>query len=373
MEKSKEKVFSMVSTLPPLVGISTYTVELLEALDRQCAGEIFSFRKLYPASLYPGQLYDFSAEEPHFQNIEVFKVIDWYNPATWIYPALKMNSPILHLQWWSPATGQVYYFLTMAARSRAKIIMTVHNILPHEANLIYRGIWRVILRRADGYIVHSEKNREQLYELYPYTRDKKIAVIPHGIPEKKRLDRSVSRKRLGIPDSAIVFLFFGTVREYKGIDVLIQAFKKVRGDVYLVIAGKPWIDPEPYVKLAEGAENIKFDLRLIPDEEVPYFLSAADLVVLPYRWFSSQSGVSSLAIGYGLPVVVSDAGGLPDVADPEAVFLAEDIDGLAEKMQRFVDDPDFRKKLESTARKVKEEFSYKRVAEKTCEFYKEFI
>ncbi len=363
----------MVSTLPPLVGISSYTTGLLQALDERCPGEVFSFRKLYPASIYPGQLYDYSAREPTFRNIDVYRVIDWYNPATWIYPLLKMESPILHLQWWSPATGHVYYSMTRLASRKRRIIMTVHNILPHEANLVYRTIWRVVLKRADGYIVHSERNRDQLHELYPYTRNKEIAVIPHGIPEKERLDTTTSRKRLGIPEDATVFLFFGTVREYKGVDILIRAFGKVRGNVYLVIAGKPWIDPTPYIELGRGTNRIKFDFRLIPDEEVPYYFSAADLVILPYRWFSSQSGVSSLAIGYGIPVIVSDVGGLPDVADPQAVFPAEDVDELARLMQRFVDEPDFRNRLHTTAMMVRDRFSYGRVAGMTCDFYGKFL
>ena len=376
MKKSTNPLFSMVSTLPPLVGISYYTVNLLSALDKITTGEIFSFRKLYPALLYPGELYDHTQKTPSWKNINTYRLIDWYNPYSWIKPGIKMKGKILHLQWWSPATGHVYYFLTGYLKGKIPVVMTVHNILPHEANFLYRSIWNIILKRADGYIVHTEKNKEELLKFYPFVQGKKIEVIHHGIARSELIEKSQAREILNLPLDATVFLFFGTIREYKGLDVLLKAFANTKEKAFLVIAGKPWIDPKPYLSLVDelGIKNkLKLDLRLIPSEMIPFYFSAADAVVLPYKFFSSQSGVAALAISYCVPIITSVVGGLADFADPEAVFQSENVEALAEIMKKFIHNSSFRKNLKERACINQQKFSYDEAAKKTVKFYTQFL
>ncbi len=373
---SIKKTFSMVSTLPPITGISPYTVNLLSALDKLTTGEIFAFRKIYPEFLYPGELYDLTMKIPEWKNIEHCSVIDWYDPLSWVKPVRLMNSPLLHLQWWSPPTGPIYYFMMKIARNRKKkIILTVHNILPHESNIFFKLLWDRILKLADGYIVHASVNKEELINLYPFTEDKPVWVIPHGVKKMKKISSHKARNILKIPEDKIVFLFFGTIREYKGLDILLRAFADVKGKAFLVIAGKPWVDFSPYNRIIEEKNlsgSVKLDLRLIPEEDVKYFFSAADAVVLPYRYFSSQSGVGSYALGFSVPIIVSNREGLKDFAYEEAVFEGDEK-SLSLLLKRFIEDNNFRKSLLKDAEMKREKFSYNEAAVKTLDVYNEII
>ena len=370
-------IFSMVSSLPPTLAISEYTVDLLKEMDALSTGEVFAFNKIYPKFLYPGEINDFTFKTPVFNNIDISSELNWNNPLGWINTGKKVSSPLVHLQWWSPPLAPMYYTIIKTAKQRGKkIIFTVHNILPHESKTSYKILTNMVMKQGDHYIVHSENNMKELLETYKYIKKEKVSIIHHGIKQSEKLNYQNTRKRLGIFENHITILFFGAIREYKGLDLLIKALnyvQKKHKKIFLIIAGKNWVDFKPYLDMLNQynlSDRTLLDIKMIPTEDISLYFSAADLTILPYKHFTSQSGVSSLAISYKLPIIVSDVGGLPDFAANDAVFKNGDINQLSNLITKFIENSEYREHLLNETVKKQEKYSYKKMAEMTIETYK---
>jgi glycosyltransferase involved in cell wall biosynthesis len=169
-----------------------------------------------------------------------------------------------------------------------------------------------------------------------------------------------------------VILFFGLLREYKGIDTLIEAFARVDG-AELWIAGKPSMPMEPLRELAERAPGrVRFIDRFIPDPEIPALLRRADVLALPYRQIE-QSGVLHAGLAFGKPMVLADVGGFSEVGRAGAARLVQpdDVGGLARDLQELVSDPEARKRLgDAAAARAHGEFSWDAIAERTLALYR---
>jgi glycosyltransferase involved in cell wall biosynthesis len=231
---------------------------------------------------------------------------------------------------------------------------------------------------CDLVIAHSEIDRERLADECGIDRSR-IAVIPHGEygffgPPESRPDRRSARQRLGLGEDDEVALFFGYVREYKGLDVLLDAWPLVaeaRPSARLVIAGEAGrLDRRQRIDLERRATELGAVNRFeyIPFEEVGGYFAAADLVALPYRRIS-QSGIVYLALALGVPVVATTVGGLPELLDDEvsALLVApDDSDALAGAIVRLLAEPGLRSRLAEGGRLIAEDHSWPRIAETTA-------
>lgn len=372
---------SLVGTLPPVKGVSAYTAHLLEALAREPGAgvEFIGFKSIYPRRAYPGGEPDEAGlETPSFDDVRVRNTLTWYNPLSWIAAGVSARGDVVHAQWWSYALAPVYVTMLGIARLRGKrVLLTVHNVAPHESGLLKRALNRVVFRLGHEYIVHSEQNRRELQRIMGGDSSR-ITVLPHGILETPRtgMSRVTARDRLGLARDARVVLCFGNIRPYKGVDVLLRAFADVaRADAaaVLVIAGKPWEDWGPYAALIDElgiASRVTCFLDYVPTAQIePYFV-AADVVALPYTHFDAQSGVGTRALPFGRPLVVSNVGGLPElVMEPGAVVPPSDPKALGAALTRVLTDGALRDRMAVDSLTIAGSLGWDRIAMRTAELY----
>ncbi len=372
----------LIGTLPPIKGISPYCQGLLEALSKRIDVEFIGFKKIYPDFLYPGgtRIRDKEYMLIKIKNTKVRNVLTYYNPLSWIWAGLTAKGEIIHAQWWSNVLAPVYFTLLFIYKflKRKRILITVHNVIPHETTNLDRILNRLVLSFGDRFITHTEGDRKSLSEIYDIPKEK-IDVVPHGIlipAPIMGISKKDAKKHLGIAMNSRVVLYFGNIRAYKGLDILIRAMKHVierEPRAILLIAGELWEDWQKYEDaIAESGigGNVMKVLNFIPPSEVEYYFSSADVVVLPYKHFDSQSGVGAMALAFGKPLVVTRVGGLPDfVKDELAIARPNDAGDLAKVIARILRDDRLSDKLSSESRQLAKRYKWGDAAEKTVQIY----
>lgn len=361
-------------TYPYRGGIAHYTTKLAQTLRERGHELLFvSFKRQYPRWLFPGQ----SDKDPSVEPVRTGDVeywIDSLNPVTWLitfWRICRYRPQLFILQWWTTFWAPVWLVIGGLYRilDRGPLLILCHNVLPHEAKRGSRQLTRLVLRLGTHFIAQSESEQERLLQLLPKAR---VSVVPHPVYDMftdKRLPKDVARAQLNIEDDIPVLLFFGIVREYKGLEDLLQAMphiKKHLPKVMLLIAGEFWDPLEPYRELIETlgiGDAVRIDARYIPNEEVSVYFSAADLVVAPYRR-TTGSGVVQLAVGFGTPVVTTlfaeNFRLLPETPLLMCVPFG-DNPALAQAIERF-----FLKAVSPTteaSKMLREAFSWDRLAE----------
>jgi glycosyltransferase involved in cell wall biosynthesis len=244
-----------------------------------------------------------------------------------------------------------------------------HNVLPHEKAGPIKLLTKCALRKGSMFITHSDEDTSNLKALLPNAQVKKGRHPTYEVFKEQPIAKDAARRELGLPKEQNVILFFGLVREYKGLKHLIEAMPIILAttDVTLVIAGEFYDNREKYVQQIKdlGVDyRVKLKDQYIPNEAVGTYFSATDLVVLPYVT-ATQSGIVQIAYGFDRPVVTSNVGGLPEaVKDGETGFVVppEDPRSLAQAVIRFFEE----KKADEFARNIadfREEFSWSRMVE----------
>lgn len=241
---------------------------------------------------------------------------------------------ILHMHWPDLTVNRknpalflvaVAYLVCVVALCKikgTKIVWTVHNLLPHDAH--HKTLTRKILHwfagQCDGLIFLSEASRDEFRAAYPLKRMPSSAIVPHGHykPVYPQVPgRTEARERLNVPADARIALFLGQIRRYKNVEKLIMEFSGIKKqDSFLLVAGSvkdPALKPA-LEQAAQGKNNIRLDLKFIPDEEIPYYFAAADIVVLPYTNILN-SGAALLALSFDRPVVVPALGSLRELQE----------------------------------------------------------
>ena len=228
----------------------------------------------------------------------------------------------------------------------ARYVYTVHNVLPHsrQNSRFFRGVYRLVYKIPDLLLVTTHRARQQLMEEFSVP-ESKIEVMSIGLNEEMpttRLTCAEARRRLGCGPQEKIILFFGRMDEYKGLDLLIDAFEQLNMPETTLLAAGSFRD-EGYrrkilaaVASARNPPAIRLEERRIPNEEVEVFFKAADVLCLPYRNIY-QSGVVFLALRFGIPVVATDTGSLREFVDEKSGVIAKtnDAAGLAEALRVF--------------------------------------
>jgi glycosyltransferase involved in cell wall biosynthesis len=359
--------FAFLSAFPPYRGgIAQFSTALVNQLRKEHPVEAFTFTRQYPDLLFPGRTqYDAGAED----RIGAVRCLDSLGPLSWVRTARRMarTAPdVAVLRHWmpffAPAMGGVARSLR---RQGVKVITIVDNALPHEPHFYDEPLTRWFLRQNQGLVAMTGAVQQDILRMVPQAR---VKLLPHplydhfGVP----LPAPEARAKLGLPADARVLLFFGLIREYKGLDLLIEAFGKLDPRYHLLIAGEPYGSFDRYRRLIEAQPrkaNIHVHDRFIPDGEVPAFFGAADAVVLPYR-SATQSGITAMACHFGVPVVATDTGGLKEALQGGRLgVLVPEIsaDGVAVGIRELFDQGPDRFKAPMAA--VREELSWKRFAD----------
>lgn len=319
------KIALIGPTYPFRGGIAHHTTLLCRALRSRHEVLFISFSRQYPGPLFPGRSDVDPSREPLTAN-PVEHVIDSLNPATWVRAARKINrfSPTMVIvPWWVTFWAPLNLTLTalLRRRGRPEIVFLCHNVVEHERHPIKALVTRLVLRRADRVVTHSEEETARVRALLG-ARHKRVVTGFHPTYAPlggQGLSREEARARLGLPPDRPVLLFFGFVRPYKGLDLLLTALAKVREGLpaELLVVGEFWGDRSRYERMIERlglGEAVRIVDRYVPNELIEPYFAAADLVVQPYRSVSG-SGVCQLAYGLGRPVIATDVGSLSEVIE----------------------------------------------------------
>jgi len=383
-EKSMKITF--IGTLPPIKGISEYCIEQAKSLSKKIKINFINFKSIYPEFLYPGgstkeenEIFQVEANE----NLKIRNLLTWYNPFSWIWAGLTTKGKIVHFHWWTFYLFPIFFTIILLSKFRGKkVICTAHNVLSHEIGKIDKILTNLMFKLSNHLIVHSEANKRQLKDVFKI-KDEKISVIPYGVLnfyKREEITKEAARKKLGLNNQNKVILYFGNIRKYKGVDVLIKAFAKIKhevSNVKLIIAGKNWIDWKPFQDLIDEY-NLNRDIILllayISTSDIQYYFTACDLVVLPYLQFESQSGPGNVALAFGKAMVVSNVGGLSDLVQEKTVVVEPGNENqLAQVIIKVFKNDSFREKLENDSKELAQEYSWDKIAKKTIDLYKSLI
>ncbi|MCU0384395.1 MAG: glycosyltransferase [Flavihumibacter sp.] len=324
-------------------GITTFNERLARGLQE--AGhrvEILNFTVQYPAFLFPGKSQ--TTEEAAPSDLTIEQRLHSMNPLNWWTTGeyLRKKKPDLVLvRYWLPFMGPAFGTVLRRVRKNhsTKIIALTDNVQPHEKRLGDQLFTRYFLPACDAFITMSKKVEQ---DLRAFVDDKPILQVRHPLYDNfgSPVEKDSARKRLNIPSESKVLLFFGFIRAYKGLDLLLKALPLIREqNILLLVAGEFYEDPAAYHKLIKelGIETkVKLMDDFIPSDQVRYYFSAADLVVQPYR-NATQSGVTPLAYHFEKPMVVTKVGGLPDYVENEVTGLLAEPEpaSLAQAINRF--------------------------------------
>lgn len=323
-------------------GIAQFNADLREELARQHEVKAFTFTRQYPSFLFPGKT-QYVTPQDKAKVVDSEAILDTVNPFSWLSAARKIadwKPDLLIMKYWmsylAPSLGTVARILH---RKGIPSITILDNVIPHESRFFDKPFSRWFLRQNSGCVAMSEAVLKDMRSLTP---DKPCILQPHPLYDHfgAGMDKRAARAQLGIDADRRTLLFFGLIRDYKGLDLLIDAMPLLEADFQLVIAGESYGSFEPYARQIAAspcADRIHVFNRYIGDEEVPAFFSAADLCVLPYR-SATQSGITAISLHFDLPLVATPVGGLAEsIEKPGIGTMAENIsaDALARAIRRF--------------------------------------
>ena len=356
-------------------GISQYNSLLYDGLKKRGEIEAFNFKRQYPQILFPGSS-QYVTENENVIKTPSQRVLDSVNPLSY-YKTIKIikrqNPDLLIMGYWMPFLAPCLGFVAKRLRKQGvKVISVLHNVKPHEKRIGDKQLSRYFLKQNDAFVVMSKAVRDDLLSIIP---DAKYILHPFPIYSQfgNAIDKEEVRKKLNIPLDKKVLLFFGLIRDYKGLDLVIDAFDKLNDEYYLVIAGESYGKFDGYraqVDRNRNKDRIMQHIKYIADDEVTCFISAADLNVLPYKT-ATQSAVVALAYQFDSPVLVTDVGGLKDMVEPYGtgvVVDAPEASLITKGITKFFDE-DLQESCKKNIRQFKKDYSWNNLAKAVEDLY----
>jgi len=374
------KIVFLGPAFPYRGGLAAFNERLARQFASECKDvEIRTFRLQYPGFLFPGKT-QFSDGAPP-KEIRIIRELNSINPFNWVrtgYKLKKQRPDILLIRYWLPFMAPSLGTVARIARKNryTLIIAVIDNVVPHEKRPGDRILTRFFMRSIDGAVVLSKSVQK---DIEAYRKDIPVGFTPHPIFDNygRKIDRNKALSALNLDQDCSYILFFGFIRNYKGLDLLIEAFADSRmrnRKLKLIIAGEFYEDEERYramIKKSGLDEDIIIFDHFIRDDEVGLYFSSADLVVQPYR-SATQSGVTQIAYQFDKPMLVTDVGGLREIVPHMkcGYVVKPDPKEIADAIADFFDK---NRKASFTAwvRKEKERFSWNKMTDSIVEvFYK---
>ncbi len=318
-------------------GLATFDQRLAKQFnDEGFDCSIFSFSLQYPSFLFPGTTQ--YSSDPAPENLKIHSVINAVNPLNWIKTGNKLKKlqpDIIVVRYWLPFMGPALGTILRRVRGNkhTRVIAITDNVIPHEKRPGDTAFTKYFLGSCDAFIAMSEKVMDDLKK---FIQHKPTLQVRHPLYDNfgSALSKEDACKKLHINSNDKIVLFFGFIRNYKGLDILLRAMKIVTEktkDIKLLVAGEFYEDEKPYQELIDSLkirEALILRTSFIPDNEVRYYLCAADVVVQPYR-NATQSGVTPLAYHFEKPMIVTNVGSLPSMVPHHEVGLVTSPDPQA--------------------------------------------
>lgn len=344
------KVIIIGPAYPLRGGLASFDERLARAF--QANGDnvsIYTFSLQYPKLLFPGTTQ--YSEDPAPKDLDIKVCINSINPFNWLSVGKKIakeNADILLIRYWMPFMAPAFGTILRRVRKnkRTKIVCLADNVIPHEKFPMQTQLTKYFFKPVDGFVTMSES---VMQDLRTFT-DKPAQLVAHPLYDNfgTPLPKNEARQYLQLDPSAKIILFFGFIRQYKGLDLLLEAMHLLQekgSDIELLVAGEFYEDRAAYDNIIQkySLENVILKTNFIADSEVKYYMSAADFVIQPYR-NATQSGVTPLAYHFGKPMLVTNVGGLPDlvpdgkvgvVVEPNPADIAKGIEELYTKGEDY--------------------------------------
>ncbi len=347
-------------------GLATYNARLAEVLQEQGHRvTIYSFSLQYPGFLFPGTSQ--FTDEPAPKGIRIETVINSVNPLNWLKVGrqIKKAKPdLVIVRYWLPFMGPCLGTILRIVRGNkhSRIVCIADNVIPHEKRPGDKAFTKYFLKPVDSFITMS---KDVLRDLKTLT-DKPARFTVHPVYDnfEPPVSKTEACKKLGLDPDGRYILFFGFIRRYKGLDIVLKtmADKRIQAaGIKLIVAGEFYDDRNFYEQVIEEykvQDHIRLFTEFIPNSEVRYYFSAADLVVQPYR-DATQSGITQVAYHFEKPMVVTNVGGLAEVVpDGKVGFVTEpEPTAIADAVLRFFE-PDSIPGLQENILQEKRKYSW---------------
>ncbi len=320
--ETKKKIIIIGPAYPYRGGNALFVTQTFEVLKNHFDVKIFNYTLLYPSLLFPGTT-QFDKSEKQVFKVPNERLVNSISPLNWYKVSKRIiqeKADLIIFDWWHPFFGFCHGAISSLIKKEYpnKILFITENVVSHEANKVDKILTKIGLRNASMFLALS-KNVEE--ELKRFAKGSKIYRSELPIYDCYKIDdvseMSKFKNQLGINKDDQVILFFGYVRKYKGLDILLKAFPKILEkfpNTFLLVVGEFYDNPDSYFKLIEElniTERVKVINQFVPNEEVAKYYLTSDVVVLPYR-SATQSGILNVAYGFNKPVIVTNVGGLAE-------------------------------------------------------------
>lgn len=347
--KSKKRVFIIGPAHPLRGGLATFNQRFAEEfLNQGYDAEIYNYKLQYPGIFFPGKSQ--YTDEPAPERVIIRTIINSVNPFNWIKVGrqIRREMPdIIIFRYWmpffAPCIGTIARIVRMNRVTR--ILAIADNVIPHEKRPGDSLLTKYFVSSMHGFITMSEAVKEQLQT---FTSKKPILYNPHPLYDNfgEPLEKIDAKLELGLNTDTDYILFFGFIRAYKGLDILLEAFsdqRLVEKNIKLLVVGEFYDDEEKYYRIVKAnnlSERVVFVKDFVPDSRVKYYFSASEIVAQPYK-DATQSGVTQIAYHFNKPMVVTNVGALPEmVPDGKVGYVAEvSAEAVADALLRYFNHP----------------------------------
>jgi glycosyltransferase involved in cell wall biosynthesis len=367
---------TLLSTFYPFRGgIAQFNASMFRALEEKHEVNAVTFKRQYPNVLFPGETQFVTDKDPS-DKIPATRLLDTINPFTYLKTArfIKKQQPdILLMKYWmtffAPALGTV----AKLQGKKTKRICVLDNLIPHEKRFFDNWCNRFFLKHTDGYVVMSNSVLADLLSMKP---EAKYVRIDHPLYNHfgEKLTKETAAQVLKLDPTNKYLLFFGFIRDYKGLDLLIDAMKTVDETVHLIIAGEVYGSFEKYTEQINASgltHRIHVFNQYIGDADVPPFFSIAEACVLPYK-SATQSGITSIAYHFELPIIATDVGGLKETIfhDKNGLIVNQpNAQEISAAINKYITN-DLKETFSSEISVYKKEHSWENFTEKIIAFSK---
>lgn len=359
----------IISAAFPLRGGIAHSAGLLyKELKKENDVEVITFSRQYPKLFFPGTSQ--TEDEDQSNKIPTNVILDSINPLNWLNVSrliINSNPDLVIFKHWMPFFAPCYGFIAKRIRKKKiKLLAVCHNIIPHEKRPGDFMLSKYFLRKMDYFVLLSDQVKRDLETIIKHSKNK-VLPLPVFSIFGESVSKANAREKLKLNNGKII-LFFGFIRDYKGLDTLIEslAIVKKKMDVTLIVAGEFYSDEQKYISLIEKLNlqnSVILKKDFIPTMDVKYYFSAADVVVLPYK-NATQSGIVQVAVNFEKPVIATNVGGLSEVIDDGIsgfIVEKENPDEFANAIIRFYDE-NRENEFSANMKNLKEKYSWQNFA-----------
>jgi len=367
---------AILSTFYPFRGgIAQFNALMYRAFEKKHEIKAVTFKRQYPDFLFPGET-QYITENDHADEIPAKELLDSINPLSYVSTskAIKEFKPdILITKYWMTFFGPSLGYVCKSLKKTTKRISILDNVIPHEKRFFDGFCNNYFLKNNDGFIVMSDAVLKDLRSIVP---DAKYLRINHPVYNHfpAKIERTKAQEELKLDPTKKTLLFFGFIRDYKGLDLLIKAMDLLDEKYQLIIAGEVYGSFEKYQQLIDKSNfksNIHLFNKYIGDDEVTTYFSAADVCILPYK-SATQSGITSISNHYDLPIIATNVGGLKEtIHHLKTGIIVEqpEINQIATAITTYFTNG-YQKEFSEGIKNEKAENSWENFCEKIIEFSK---